>query len=105
MYAPFLVLSVLIVVCGWTVGVSLLLLSVKAPWIPQRWALGRVSSARGRVFVAGLAVILLTTVAFMAMDLVVPDFPGPRTSGVWATIKTPSASNLQNRRGFGTFHG
>ena len=41
------------------------------------------------MFVAGLVVILVAAGVFLAVDLVVPDSPGPRTSGVWASGPTP----------------
>jgi len=46
MYALFLILSTLFVTFGWTVGAGLLVLSLIAPRMPRRWALGRVRDAR-----------------------------------------------------------
>jgi O-antigen ligase len=84
MYTLFLILSTLLVVFGWTAGAGLLLLALVAPWIPRRWVWSGVRQIRGRVFVAGLVMVLIATLVFVAVDLVVPDSPAPRTSGVWA---------------------
>ncbi len=85
MYAVVLIIATLFVPLEWTVGFGLILSSAVAPWIPQRWVLSRVQNVRGRVFAAGLVVVVATTAVFLAVDLMLPDSPGPRSSGVWAS--------------------
>ncbi len=85
MYVLFLIFATLFVVCGWTLGTGLLLLSLAAPRIPRSWVWSGVRHIRGHLLVAGLVLVLVATVVFVSVDLMVPASLDPPAPCVWAS--------------------